>query len=63
MCADGAVDESLNRGGGCGKLIGQKDFAVCITQVDEMGVELVEHPGRCPSWHRRVESKFISLVR
>ncbi len=28
-----------------------------------MGVELVEYPGRCPSGHRCVEAKFISLMQ
>ena len=63
MCENCAVDESFNCGGGSSKLIGQKDFAVCVTQVYEMCMDLVKYPGRRPSRHRCVESELVSLVR
>ena len=44
-CANCAVDESLNCGGGSSKLIGRKDFTVCVTQVYEMSMDLVKYPG------------------
>ena len=45
-CANCAIDEGLDCGGGSSELTGQKDFAVCVTQVcDEMSIDLVEYPG------------------
>ena len=45
-CAYCAIDEGLDCGGRSSELIGQKDFAVCVTQVcGEMSMDLVEYPG------------------
>ena len=61
--ADGAIDEGLNCGRGGSKLIGREDLAVWVSQVHKMGMDLIEYPRRCTTWHRCIESKFVPVVR
>jgi hypothetical protein len=57
------IDECLNSGSWCSKLLGQEDFTVRVLEEGEVGMNLPEYPARSASGERAIQAKFVFRMR